>query len=111
MNALVPIIPTRRRAERQAKAWSLLGWVLVMVSVVAINAGRRLARQYGPIASVVAFIVSMASGRAGARCLIHAKRLRAPNALDMLARDPRPPVVYFRPFSADDEASRQIVYT
>jgi hypothetical protein len=49
--------------------------------------------------------------RAGAQCLLHAKRLRAPNALDMLAHDRRPPVVYFRPFSADGDASEPIVST
>jgi hypothetical protein len=38
------------------------------------------------------------------KCFVHAKRLRSPSALEILASERRPPVVYFRPFTADVEA-------
>jgi hypothetical protein len=41
---------------------------------------------------------------ASVKCFVHAKRLRSPSALEILASEYRPPVVYFRPFTADVEA-------
>lgn len=41
---------------------------------------------------------------ASVKCFVHAKRLRSPNALEILASEHRPPVVYFRPFRADVKA-------
>jgi hypothetical protein len=46
-----------------------------------------------------------------ARCFTRAKRLRAPSASEVLARDLRPPVVYFRPFTADVDASKTVTRT
>ena len=41
---------------------------------------------------------------ASVKCFVHAKRLRSPSALEILASEHRPPVVYFRPFTADVKA-------
>src|SRR5262245_34998717 len=41
---------------------------------------------------------------ASVKCFVHAKRLRSPSALEILASDRRAPVVYFRPFTADLKA-------
>jgi hypothetical protein len=41
------------------------------------------------------------------KCYIYARRLRGvPSALEIFARDYRPPVVYFRPFTADVDTSK-----
>ena len=41
---------------------------------------------------------------AAVKCFVHAKRVRSPSALEILASEHRPPVVYFRPFTADVKA-------
>jgi hypothetical protein len=100
----------RRGRSAKARAWSLLGWVLVLASSVIFGAGRLIA-PHGSLAIALAYFLGITGCTAGARCLLRAKQLRALDAHDALAHDPRPPVVYFRPFSADSEASRRIVST
>jgi hypothetical protein len=63
------------------------------------------------LASLFGALVGFALGVPMARCFIHAKRLRAPSALEIISRDHRPPVVYFRPFDADTDASKTIALT
>jgi hypothetical protein len=41
---------------------------------------------------------------ASVKCFVHAKRLRSPSAVEIFASEHRPPVVYFRPFTADLKA-------
>ncbi|HEX6245316.1 MAG TPA: hypothetical protein VFZ61_30550 [Polyangiales bacterium] len=50
-------------------------------------------------------------GRLSSRCFIKSKRVGASGALQVLAADPRPPVVYFRPFDADVATSKSVIYT
>ncbi len=62
-----------------------------------------------PVAIIPSLLIGLPLGLFLAKCFIHAKRLRAPSALEVLARDRRAPVVYFRPFTEDTEASKPTV--
>ncbi|TMQ05967.1 MAG: hypothetical protein E6J90_47515 [Deltaproteobacteria bacterium] len=102
---------TRLRADRRrrARAWSLLGWFLIFVGIGVGGGARDIVHDhFGYIGIVVAGVLGALTSMGGARCVIHAKRLRAPGAVDALAHDPRPPVVYFRPFAADVEGSQPL---
>jgi hypothetical protein len=54
------------------------------------------------------FQVGGAFGAAGLGCLVIARRAAAPDAAAVLAVDPRPPVVYLRPFQQEEETFAQL---
>jgi hypothetical protein len=58
-----------------------------------------------------AWVVSLALLWAAARLLLRAKRYTAPTALALLERDPRPPVLYFRSFTADRVTAKGVVFS
>lgn len=105
---------SHRPRKLASAAWSLLGWLLFAVMMIgALLLGRVFAGQPGGalIGGVAGLLLGTVLGLAMAKCLIHAKRLRAPSALETIARDQRPPVVYFRPFTADVDASKPVALT
>jgi hypothetical protein len=60
---------------------------------------------------VVATVAGTALAYFGAHFVVRAKRYKASSAQKLLARDPRPPVLYFRPFAADATAGKSVTFT
>ncbi len=89
-------------------AWAVLGILVTLIP--ALIAGLLLVPELGlGVVLIPALLISPAIGWITAKCLIRSKRLRTPSAVEVLARDHRAPVVYFRPFTEDAEAGRATV--
>jgi hypothetical protein len=56
------------------------------------------------------FQVGVAFAIAGIRCLAIARRAVAPDASAVLAADPRPPVLYLRPFQQEEESFAEVAW-
>ena len=97
------------RSQVWALAFLLPGALFVALGMlVAVGVPRRV----GGIPGVVAgFLAGLALSYFGARLLLRAKRYRAPTAQQVLARDPRQPVLYFRPFADDPTAGKGVTFT
>jgi hypothetical protein len=65
----------------------------------------------GIVGFVVATVAGIAMGFVGARFVVRAKRYHAKSAQKVMAHDPRPPVLYFRPFAADSTAGKAVTFT
>jgi len=95
-----------------AAGWFGLAFLLLAVAVTAaplllwwlgidqIISSREFALGYHGGLILGSILLSLAA----VKCFVHAKRLRSPSALEILSSDHRPPVVYFRPFTADVKA-------
>ncbi len=109
---------SHRPRKSASTAWSVLGWLLLTVTMTGAVLGGRLAGGAFEDEPVIVLLGALGGlllgillGLATAKCFIRAKRLRAPSASRILARDHRPPVVYFRPFTADVDASKPVALT
>ncbi len=95
-----------------SRAWYALSILFpVVLCLVAILVGLSMAQASAGVSLafyVALFLVGTASGIATAKCRIHAKRLRAPSAIQILAEDDRAPIIYFRPFTADLDTGKPI---
>jgi len=65
----------------------------------------------GVLGFVVTVIGSFIPMYFGARFILRARCYCATSAEKLLARDPRPPVLYFRPFAADRTAGKGVVFS
>lgn len=104
-----------RYSPRSASiAWLALGCLLLVGELVGVSfVGGALAAYRVPhpyFLDILVGLLNLGLLFLIAKCFIHAKRLRAPSAAEALRRDHRPPVVYFRPFAADDDASKPISF-
>jgi len=81
----------------------LLAWL------VATHAGQWVSG--GLLGFVVGTVGGTAVAFVGARFVVRAKRYKAPSAQKVLARDARPPVLYFRPFTADSTAGKAVTFS
>jgi hypothetical protein len=99
-----------RPRKLAAAAWFGLSFLLLAVATTAgplslwwvgmdqlINSSVEFIVGYYCVLILGAILLPLAS----VKCFVHAKRLRSPSALEILASERRPPVVYFRPFTAD----------
>ena len=94
----------------RATSLLLLGLFFFLLAwIVATRAGEVVGG--GILGFVVATVVSTALAVVGARFVVRAKRYKAPSALKVLARDARPPVLYFRPFTADSTAGKGVTFS
>jgi hypothetical protein len=101
----------RRPRKFASAAWFVLGslmFLMMFISVVLLRPAFAQVPLGWLVGGIAGALISLVLGIPAAKCLIHAKRLRAPSALEVLARDHRAPVVYFRPFTADTDASRTV---
>jgi hypothetical protein len=106
----------RRLSRPRAVACLLIGVLLFLLSFLGVFlATAAFLRPGGGVRGAAAeaaiFVIAMALFYPGARLLMRAKRHRAASARRLLSRDPRPPVVYFRPFTADAIAGRGVIFS
>jgi hypothetical protein len=98
-----------RPRKLAAAAWFGLAFLLLAMPIIAgwllfwwqfINSSAQFTLGFLGGLVLGCILLSLAS----VKCFVHAKRLRSQSALEILASEHRPPVVYFRPFTADVEA-------
>jgi hypothetical protein len=85
-----------------------LGWPLFILAsvVMPFAAGPLMAGAAGTLGMAIVLIVCLCWW-AGGRCVVLGRRMRARRADVALAQDPRPPILYLRPFRFDGTLTHQ----
>lgn len=97
-------MPPNYRLTIRKWSWRLFGVaLLLLIPVVVWPVLDLLSKCHIPekIIFFISILLSIIVGLPGVYCFHHAKRLAAPAARIVLARDRRPPVLYLRSFRAD----------